>query len=101
VECWGNGRQVTLQALDREAELLARGLIELGVRPGMRLALLVKPGIDFVALVFALLRSGATMVLVDAALGRENIVRCLASTEPEGFVAIGLGQLLRVLRRRE
>lgn len=101
VECWGNGRQVTLQALDREAELLARGLIELGVRPGMRLALLVTPGIDFVALVFALLRSGATMVLVDAALGRENIVRCLASTEPEGFVAIGLGQLLRVLRWRE
>jgi olefin beta-lactone synthetase len=100
-ECWGKHRQITLGELDREVELLARGLVALGVRPSMRLALLVKPGIDFVALVFALLKSGATMVLVDAALGRQNIVRCLASTEPEGFVAIGLGQLLRILKRTD
>lgn len=101
VEEWGRHRQVTLAELDREADLLARGLIELGVRPGMQLALLVKPGIDFVTLVFALLRSGAVMVLVDGALGRENIVRCLAATEPEGFVAIGIGHLMRLVKRRE
>ncbi len=101
VEAWGRERRVTLAQLDRDADLLARGLIELGVRPGMRLALLVKPGIDFVTLVFALLRSGAAMVLVDGALGRENIVRCLAATEPEGFVAIGIGHVLRIAKRRE
>jgi acyl-CoA synthetase (AMP-forming)/AMP-acid ligase II len=99
-ECWGKHRQITLGELDREVELLASGLIALGVRPQMRLALLVKPGIEFVALVFALLKSGATMVLVDAALGRQNIVRCLASTQPEGFVAIPLGQALRIAKRR-
>ncbi len=33
-------------------------LVDLGVTPGMRLVLLVKPGIEFVKLVFALLRSG-------------------------------------------
>src|SRR5690606_767888 len=101
VEEWGRGRQIAIGELDRDADQLARGLVELGVRPGMRLALLVKPGIDFVTLVFALLRSGATMVLVDGALGRENIVRCLAATEPEGFVAIGIGHLMRILKRRE
>src|SRR5690606_8383356 len=101
VEEWGKCRQITISELDREADLLARGLVELGVRPGMRIALLVKPGIDFVTLVFALLRSGAVMVLVDGALGRENIVRCLAATEPEGFVAIGIGHLMRILKRRE
>ncbi|MEM8866428.1 MAG: AMP-binding protein, partial [Planctomycetota bacterium] len=86
--------------LDRDATLLARGLVAMGVRPGHRMALLVKPGLEFVTLVFALLRSGATMVLVDGGLGRKNIVRCLESTEPDGFVAIPQGHLLRLAKRR-
>ncbi|MCO6044857.1 fatty acid CoA ligase family protein [Aeoliella sp. ICT_H6.2] len=101
VEAWGAGRSITAAELDEQASILARGLIELGVQPGTRIALLVKPSIEFVTLVFALLRSGATMVLVDSGLGRKNIVRCLASTEPEGFVAIPLGHALRLVKRRE
>lgn len=101
VEAWGAGRSITCQELDEQATILARGLIELGVQPGTRIALLVKPSIEFVTLVFALLRSGATMVLVDSGLGRKNIVRCLASTEPEGFVAIPLGHALRLVKRRK
>ena len=38
-------------------------------RPGTRLALLVRPGIEFVTLVFALLRAGMVIVLVDPGLG--------------------------------
>ncbi len=105
VEAWGKrvggkGRSVTFAQLDQEADRLARGLVTMGVTPGMRLALLVKPSIEFVTLVFAMLRSGATMVLVDSGLGPKNIVRCLASTNPEGFVALPIGQLLRVVKRR-
>ncbi|MEN1681311.1 MAG: fatty acid CoA ligase family protein [Planctomycetota bacterium] len=86
--------------LNAEADALARGLVAMGVRPGHRLALLVKPGVEFVALVFALLRSGATMVLVDGGLGRKNIIRCLQSTQPDGFVAIPQGHALRVVKRK-
>ncbi|MEO1496099.1 MAG: fatty acid CoA ligase family protein [Planctomycetota bacterium] len=86
--------------LNEQADVLARGLTAMGVGPGKRIALLVKPGVEFVTLVFALLRTGATMVLVDAGLGRKNIVRCLASTEPDGFVAIPLGHAMRVLKRK-
>ena len=92
---------VTFGYLNHQANLLARGLMAMGVGPGARIALLVKPGVEFVTLVFALLRSGATMVLVDAGLGRKNLVRCLASTEPDGFVAIPLGHAMRVLKRRQ
>ncbi|TWT47651.1 fatty acid CoA ligase family protein [Botrimarina hoheduenensis] len=92
---------VTFAELDTDATRLACGLATLGIGPGKRIALLVKPGVEFVTLVFALLRTGATMVLVDAGLGRENIVRCLASTEPDGFVAIPLGHALRVLKRKQ
>ena len=101
LEAWGKHRQITFAQIDRDADTLARGLIELGVVPQLRLALLVKPSIEFVTLVFALLRSGATMVLVDSGLGRKNIVRCLASTSPDGFVAIPLGHALRLLKGRE
>ncbi len=38
---------------------IADGLRAMGVAPGTRLALLVPAGIDFVTLVFALLKSGA------------------------------------------
>ena len=100
-EAWGRQRSVTIGQLDHDASTLAKGLIQIGVEPQSRLALLVKPSIEFVTLVFALLRSGATMVLVDSGLGRKNIVRCLASTEPEGFVAIPLGHVLRIVKRRQ
>lgn len=100
IEAWGKQRLITFAQLDRDATTLARGLIEIGAEPQLRLALLVKPGIEFVTLVFALLRSGATMVLVDSGLGRRNLVRCLAATEPDGFVSIPIGQALRILKRK-
>lgn len=98
IEAWGKHRAVTLRQLDDDATRLAMGLVAMGVEPGVRLALLVKPSIEFVTLVFALLRSGATMVLVDGGLGRKSILRSLESTRPDGFVAIPLAQALRVMQ---
>ena len=91
----------TFAELDRDATALACGFVAMGVRPGTRLALLVRPGCEFVKLVFALLRSGATTVLIDPGMGRKHLVKCLAAVEPEGFVAISPAQAVRtVLRRR-
>ena len=91
----------TFAELERDATALARGLVDLGVTPGIRLVLLVKPGIEFVKLVFALLRSGATAVLIDPGMGKRHLVNCLAAVEPQGFVAISLAQAVRtVLRSR-
>ncbi|MCE9544588.1 MAG: AMP-binding protein [Planctomycetia bacterium] len=92
-------RAITQRQLDADADRLAAGLIELGVTPGMRLVLLVRPGIDFVALVLAMLRSGATVILIDPGMGRRNLVRCLAESEPEGFVAISIVQAVRAMLR--
>ncbi len=80
--------QVTFRELDEDSDRIARGLGQLGVRPGTRLALLVRPGIDFISLVFGLLKSGAVSILIDPGMGRRNLLRCLAEAEPEGFVAI-------------
>lgn len=49
--------QVSFARLDAEVDQLARGLISLGVRPGHRMVLMVRPSIEFIALVFAIFRS--------------------------------------------
>ena len=92
-------RHVTFRELDKDSDRIAAGLRELGVVPGTRLALLVRPGIDFVALVFALFKAGAVVILIDPGMGRRNLVRCLAEAEPEGFVAIPIVQTIRTLLR--
>jgi acyl-CoA synthetase (AMP-forming)/AMP-acid ligase II len=87
----------TFAELERDATALARGLVELGVKRGMRLVLLVQPGVEFVKLTLALLRSGATTVLIDPGMGRSHLLRCLAATQPEGFVAISRAQAVRTI----
>ena len=91
---------ITFDELDANATRIARGLASWGVPPGTRLALLVRPGIEFVTLVFALLRAGMVIVLIDSGLGRRNLIRCLMEAEPEGFVSVGAAQLARVFMRQ-
>lgn len=90
----------TFAELHQDAESLARGFVELGIQPGTRLVLLVRPGVEFVKLVFALLRCGATTVLIDPGMGRKHLLACLEATEPEGFVAISPAQAVRTIFRR-
>lgn len=93
-------RQVTFQELDEDSHRLADGLLALGVQPGMRLVLMVRPGIDFIALTFALFKAGVVTVLIDPGLGRRSLVRCLEEVVPDGFVAIPLVHALRTLLHR-
>jgi olefin beta-lactone synthetase len=90
---------ITFAELDANATRVAQGLAAWGVPAGTRLALLVRPGIEFVTLVFGLLRAGMVIVLVDPGLGRRNLIRCLSEAEPEGFVAVSAAQAARLLLR--
>ena len=94
-------RSITFAELDQQSSQIAGGLRAFGVRDGTRMALLVRPGIDFVTLVFALFKSGAVTILIDPGMGRQHLVNCLSAAKPEGFVAIPLAQAVRVLKRRK
>ena len=80
-------RQITFRELDHDSLVLAAALSRLGVRPGMRIVLMVRPSINFIALVFALFKAGIVTVLIDPGMGRRNAIRCLEQVEPEGFIA--------------
>ncbi len=79
---------VTFQQLDAEVDAIARGLIELGVRPEHRIVLMVRPSIEFIALTFGIMRAGACCTLIDPGMGKRSVLRCLDTVNPDGFVAI-------------
>ncbi len=62
--------------------------------------MLVPPSAEFIGLVFALLKAGAVGILIDPGMGRRSLIGCLAEARPEGFVAIGRGQIARRMFRR-
>jgi acyl-CoA synthetase (AMP-forming)/AMP-acid ligase II len=79
--------------------MIARGLSRWGVRPGMRLAMLVPFGGQFIELVFALLKAGVVVVLIDPGIGRKHLVQCLSDARPDGFVGIPKAQAIRSILR--
>jgi acyl-CoA synthetase (AMP-forming)/AMP-acid ligase II len=91
--------QLTFRELDDDTNRIAAGLHAMGVRPGMKLVLMVPPSIDFIALVFALFKAGVVQVLIDPGMGRGNLIRCLSDSRPDGFIGIPLAQAVRVLLR--
>lgn len=88
---------VSFRELDDDSNLLADGLMEMGVRPGMRLVLMVPPSIEFISLAFAMFKAGVVTVLIDPGMGRLNLIRCLAESEPEGIIGIPLAQAVRTV----
>jgi len=93
-------RTITFRELDEQSDRIALGLGTMGVGPGTRMVLLVRPGIDFVASAFALWKAGAVTILIDPGMGGRKLVGCLAEAEPEGFLAVPSVQAARVLLRR-
>jgi len=87
----------TFRQLDQESDTLARGLAYVGIGRGVRTVLMVKPGLEFFALTFALFKAGAVPVLIDPGMGIRSLGRCLDEAEPEAFVGIGRAQLARKL----
>ncbi len=91
--------EITFGELERRTNRMATGFMQSGIAPGDRIALLVPPGIDFVACVFALFKCGATVVLIDPGMGRRNMIRCLAESAPVGMVGIALAHVARLFHR--
>ncbi|MDM7832000.1 alpha/beta fold hydrolase [Cellulomonas edaphi] len=81
-------RTVSWRALARRTEELARGLAAIGVTPGDRVAVLVPPGADLTAVLYACLRLGAVVVLADAGLGVAALSRAVKAAEPVAVIGI-------------
>jgi olefin beta-lactone synthetase len=91
----------TFGSLRDRATRIARGLTDYGIRDGMRIVMLVPFGSEFITLAFAVLKTGASVVLIDPGMDRNHLIQCLADTRPDGFIGIPKAQAIRTLLRRK
>lgn len=81
-------RSITFAEFSTDVEDIAAGLVGLGVEAGDRIAMLVPPGIDLAASIFAAWRVRAVPVLGDAGLGLRGMGRALKSADPAYVIGI-------------
>jgi len=84
----GSTRTISWSLLARRVDELARGLATLGIGAGDRVAVLVPPGGDLTAVLYACLRLGAVVVVADAGLGVRGLSRAVRSARPVAVVGI-------------
>jgi len=88
---------LTFLQLDQESDYLAHGLDAAGITRGIRTVLMVKPSIEFFALIFAIFKTGAVPVVVDPGMGIRRMVACFESTRPQAFIGIPLAHVVRTV----
>ncbi len=87
----------TFKELDEKSDSIAKGLEAIGIRKGTRTALMVKPGLEYFALTFALFKAGAIPIMIDPGIGIKNLGKCLEEAEPEAFIGNPKAHIARIL----
>ena len=82
----GGTRTISWRLLARRVDEVAAGLLDVGVRPGDRVSLLVTPGADLTAALYACVRVGATVVVADAGLGLRGLTRAVKGARPDWII---------------
>lgn len=91
---------MTFQQLEWESNRLAIGLRRIGLKKGAKVLLMVPPGLDFVALSFALFKLGVVPVLIDPGMGKENLLNCIEAVQPEAMIAIPKAHVARLIFKK-
>lgn len=79
----------TFSEFETRSNQFAHKLCRLGITPGMRVLLFVKPCLDFSVLAFTLFKIGAVPVLIDPGMGIKNLLRSIKQVRPEALISIG------------
>nr|WP_277925310.1 alpha/beta fold hydrolase [Sediminivirga luteola] len=79
-------RPVSWAKLARVVNGIAAGLVAQGVRPGDRVSLLIPPGNNLTAALYACVRIGAVVVVADAGLGPAGMTRAVRAAGPSWII---------------
>ena len=90
---------LTFSQLDRLCDAYAHGLRAQGFARGDRVLLMVRQGLELIALTFALFKLGCVPVLIDPGMGRKGFLRCVESCAPSRMVGIPLAHTAKILFR--
>jgi acyl-CoA synthetase (AMP-forming)/AMP-acid ligase II/pimeloyl-ACP methyl ester carboxylesterase len=79
-------RVVSWRLLSTRVREIAAGLAGIGVKKGDRVSLLVQPGADLTAVLYACVRIGAIVVVADAGLGLRGLTRAVRGARPDHVI---------------
>lgn len=79
---------LTFRQLDALCDAYAHGLRAHGFGRGDRVLLMVRQGLELIALTFALFKLGAVPILIDPGMGRASFLRCIANSRPTRMIGI-------------
>ncbi len=82
------GREVTWGMLASRIDDIAAGLLAHGLRPGERAVILVPPGADLTAILYACLRIGIVAVVADAGLGADGLTRAVVGSHADAVIGV-------------
>ena len=88
----------TFTEMEALSNRYANALTEVGITRGTRTLLMVRPGFDFVAVVFALFKMGAVPVMIDPGMGMGRLLGCIRDVRAGALVGIPAAQALRRVR---
>ena len=91
---------LTFSELSRLSSEYAAGFEAYGITRGVKTLVMLRPSLDFFAVVFALFKVGAVPVLIDPGMGIQRLLQCIASVRPEAMIGIEVAHLMRLLRRK-
>jgi len=92
-----NYAELTYAELERLSNQTAAALAYAGIRQGTRTVVMVRPGHELFAIMYALFKLGAVPVLVDPGIDRRVLKICLDDAAPEAFIGIPLAHVARVM----
>ena len=79
---------LTFAQLNQQCDRYADGFYKYGIKEGVKTLLMVRPSLEFIALSFALFKTGAVPILIDPGMGIMNVLKCVAKAGPEAVVAV-------------
>ncbi len=86
---------LTFNEFNKRCDQFAFNLKSSGIKKDMMVSFMVKPNIDFLPIIFALIKVGAIPVLIDPGMGRQNLFACLNHIKPQALIAIPAAHIIR------
>lgn len=104
---WTSGRSgsdratydsISFSSLEALSNRYASGMSKLGIERGMKTLVMVRPGVDFIAIMYAMFKMGAVPVLIDPGMGMRRLLECVRDVDVQAFIGIPQAHVVRLLK---
>lgn len=87
---------ITFRELENISNLYAYKFSNKGIKKGTKTLVMLRPGIEFIAAVFAIFKTGGIPVLIDPGMGLKNLLNCIKQTKPSAMIGVAVAHWLRL-----